>query len=224
MSGKCSLWRWRQGIPRARITILVSSELDFEVLSHWITRKRHGGLFPTATTSLHMHKQQSAHVPTHVNMHPQTCMHTYMQPRTRKWKNKHSSTTTSETMVSFSSTSCKAYRTHPSSLSDLHTTSLFCFNSAEVSLLLTKGDLAPCQLRISVPASQSALLPQASWHSSRHPLKQAALTPRFTSILFVFLSPRIGHRLFFFCCWFIVSLFSGWLKSSNSSNKFLPGI
>lgn len=50
----------------------------------------------------------------------------------------------------FSSTSRKASRTHPGSLSDLHTTSLFCFNRAGVSPLLTKGELALCPLGVLV--------------------------------------------------------------------------
>lgn len=149
------------------------------------------------STSFHMHKQPSVHV----NMHPQTCMHTYMPPHTQKWKNKHSSMTTSETMASLSSTSHEAYRTHTSSLSDLHTASLFCLNSAEVSPLLTEGELALfassgylCQLPRVLCFPRHAGIAQVT------PSNRLSLSPHFTSILFVFLSPRIDPRSLFCCC------------------------
>lgn len=78
------------------------------------------------------------HAPT--NKYP-TNMYAYIHATTYTKMGKQAFISDSIRNYGFSSTSCKAFRTHAGSLSNLHTTSLFCFSHAEVSPLLTKGSL-----------------------------------------------------------------------------------
>lgn len=158
----------------------------------------------------------------HMYLHenpPQTCMHVYMYHTYKNGKiNIHQ---WHQKPRFLSHTAC---RTHPSSLSDLHITSSFCFHKAERSpnCCSSKGNLF---LASSVYLCQLPIVLCFPRHSSSHSLRQASLTHHFHSTLFAFISHRLARSTIISLLSLIYchSSFSSWLQSSKSSTKSLPG-